>query len=562
MNRWGVKRWGKPSWLPAMPSFPRSVWGCVVLMVVFLSASSVVTPLIHAPDEFAHYDLTTYLAAGRDYPQWDGRRFGTGVRYVAAVYTGDWRSPHKLAADAPRKNDRRNLADYGGIESTPEANYNQLAQHPPLYYEAMAVVLRGLRALTPGMPAVTTELAFLRLINALLIASLPLAAYLATRRLGGAQAAGVAAAALSLAVPQLTHIGASINNDNLLTLLSAWLAVLLIGVAKGDLRGRTALLVGVLEGLALLTKGFAFMYIPWIGLVYLVAFLRHRSQRRQALVGLGTAAISSAALSAWFWIGNVVRTGKVAPTTEDLHYSSARRPPGFEPRLGWFARRFGAWFPERFWGSMGGYAANLPRLLVGIATAVLVALIAVALVRPARGPGARRSTRVDLAVALSPVAILSGYIWLRAYGLYARSSLTPFIQGRYLFSVIVPIMGAAAIGLHRLVGRRVAQVALGVAVVMQAFGYRSMINVFWGAPSAPVTDKLRAMVAWSAYSGTWVAVGAVVGAIALVAGLGLFLSDDAVWPRRVDVAGVAGADRPMAHDPLGAARPVPPTPEV
>src|SRR5207247_1328315 len=84
------------------------------------------------------------------------------------------------------------------------------------------------------------------------------------RRVGLAKPASVAAAAVLLAVPELYHIGASVNNDNLLILLLFGSTLAAATVARGDVRFRPAAVFGLVVGLALLPKGLALYLRFWL----------------------------------------------------------------------------------------------------------------------------------------------------------------------------------------------------------------------------------------------------------------------------------------------------------
>jgi small subunit ribosomal protein S36 len=177
------------------------VWLATLLFALVGALWTVAVPDFRAPDELAHLDLLLYLAEGHPYPQWDGRFFGEALQLDTVRYLIDshdsW--PRFDAADAPPRSARPDVDDLGGI--TPDANarhpddrragypyvYNQMPQHPPLYYEAMAAALRFERWALPGSdrPSLDRELGLLRLLNVLLVAPLPLLAWATARRLGG-----------------------------------------------------------------------------------------------------------------------------------------------------------------------------------------------------------------------------------------------------------------------------------------------------------------------------------------------------------------------------------------
>ncbi len=520
---------------------PAAVWALCALFGVLLATSSVAAPLVLAPDEFVHADLALRLADDPHYPEYDGRRVAVAIKRVAVPYFGDdARDPDKPAAEASPRGDRLNINALGGSIDDVDGGFNQQPQHPPLYYQSMALFVRAERTVLPGTdpPALVTEVALLRLVNAALVVLLPLAAWATAHRLGADRRTAVTAAALVLLVPQLTHIGSAINNDNLLTALASVLAVLLAGVVRGDRRARTAALVAVVTGLALLTKAFAVLLVPWIAVAYLVAAHRRARARvpsaadaragttttgraadeptwvgfdRRTVVVGAAAGLGAVLVSSWWWIGNRVRTGSFAPSLEGQLVPTQS---GFTPDPGFFARRFGAFFTERFWGWFGLYSARMPLWVIGLATAALVAVAVVGLVRPARG-----LRRADLVVGLVPVACLGGFVAQHAWSLYARSGQTPFIQGRYLFAVVVPLVVVAAAGLVRLTGRAAVVVAVAVGLALHAVGFATMLDGFWGAPGEGVRGELEALVAWSAWPGRALAVGAVLAGLVAIAAL-------------------------------------------
>src|SRR3546814_3940018 len=86
-----------------------------------------------------------------------------------------------------------------------------MPQHPPLYYEATAALLRVLDG--DGTAPLDRAVWQLRVLNALVMATLPLLAADIARRFTTSVPVLLAAAAGVLAIPQLTHIGATVSND-------------------------------------------------------------------------------------------------------------------------------------------------------------------------------------------------------------------------------------------------------------------------------------------------------------------------------------------------------------
>lgn len=495
---------------------------------------SVVAPLGEAPDEPAHLALVLHLADGHPYPEYDGLANQAAIIRLCKTYAaatracprdGERVTPTSMrrhpSGDAPDKASRPAWDDEGGAGSV--GQLNQMPQHPPLYYQSMATVLRIERAIGGGPMSTDRELALLRLVNAALLAPLPLLAWWAARRFQMSEVVAVTAAVAVFAVPMLTHIGSTLNNDNLLTLLAAVGAALLAGVLRGDRSLRTAIGVGVVTGLALLTKAFGMVLVPAIVVAYLLGS-RERStagadaERDDADPGLepldarpgwnervrsivAPVAVAGGAvlvIAGWWYVGVRARTGKFAPTVESARITSALAPPGFEPSAADFAGEFVRNVNNRFWGSFGWYTIRFPSWLATICTLAVIAAVATALA-PRRDESG--STRLQRLALLVPVVLLGGLVFARAWSLYATSSKFQFLQGRYLFAGIVGLLVLVAAGAVRATGRWAPIVAAGAAVVLQAEALRRCLQGWWGGPGLGPRGQVRALVAWSAWPG-------------------------------------------------------------
>lgn len=481
---------------------PRTVWLVTALFALLLVAYSLIFPAYRGPDEPQHVDLSLFVRERLAYPDVGDRFLAGSVEESMRVVRFGRDSRHLTEEAAPPRDERPPLDD---VEETGGGRINQMPQHPPLYYGGMAVGTATVDTLIPG--DVTTRpfdrtVAMMRVLNALLIVPIPILAFLVVRRLGGSADAGVAAALVPVGIPQLLHIGSAVNNDNLLSLLFGVLTVLVVGVARGRTSTWVALGVGGLAGAALLTKGFAFVAPFWIGAAYLVAGWR-TGQWRRAGVNLAVAMGTLLAVGGWWWIRNAVVFGTVQPGVRLLPDA----PPSFEPEALWWLRRFGAWIVERFWGWFGWFDVRMPLAAI-VAGAVVVGVgVLAALVM-------RRRLRADIVLLLVPMVGIALIVAFGAYQSYARTGLTPAIQGRYLFPGVVGLAAGAGLGLSALTGtgrRWLPPALLGGGAAMHLVALRAVMPVYWG-PTAPasVGDRLGAMLAWSPWPAAlwWGIVGA------------------------------------------------------
>ncbi|HWJ60584.1 MAG TPA: DUF2142 domain-containing protein [Acidimicrobiales bacterium] len=507
------------------------VWLLSSLFVLVGTGWALAVPLFHPPDEPMHVDLIGGLADDPTYPGYADRHLDRLLLSLSWSYLE--------AGDGPRRPRLGGLPPPAGAASAaqvpggsgPSSQIDQMPQHPPLYYEGAALALRAARFGHPGapFPTIATEVLVLRLLNVLLVAPLPLLTFRIARELGASDRTSLTATALLLAVPQLTHIVGSVNNDNLLIVLGAALTLLVLQVVGRPPDRRRDLAVGLVLGAALLTKAFAFVLVPWVALAYLVA-ARRRGSPGAAAGGLAVAGGTSAAVAGWFWIRNVARYGQVAPTT---FFERAGTRPADLPvdHLDWL-RSFTWLLPERFWGSMGRYAAQLPEEVIALATLLVAACVAEALVARRR-PEAR--DRTALAMAVLPALMLGAYVAQHAHEIYVVTGWYSFIQGRYLFGGIGGLLAVTAVGADRLArGRFGPAAALGVGVAMQVIaGYVLLVDV-WGGAGVSLLGSARTMVAWCPLPAP--AVGAVGLALAAVlATTAVSLTRAVPEPRPADV---------------------------
>lgn len=515
---------------------PRAVWLATLLFGLVGAVWTVAVPAYRAPDEPAHLDLVLYLAEGHPYPAFDGRYFGEAMRLDSERHLIDShdRWPRFDAADAPPRGQRPDVADLGGTTPDGDARhpddqragypfvYNQMPQHPPLFYDAMAGIVRAERWLLPGygLPSLDRELGMLRVVNVLLVTPLPLLAWATVRRLGGGDRAGVVASLLPLGLPQLSHICSTLNNDNLLILLGGVLAVLLAGLGRGRRTWRTDVAVGAVLGLSLLTKAFALMFVPGVVAAYALGAWTTRRWRAGAL-GLAVSGGLGAALGTWWWIANWVNHGEPAPTSETLTHTTAQQPAGFEPdRLG-YAQLFVERLLSRTWAWVGFRTPKfeLSMWFVWLLTALAAAAVAVAVVRAARGLATGGGPRRwDVALAWAATLCTVVFVYRRAWGLHQTTGGWPFIQGRYLYGTLVAPMAVVGLGVAAALGRRALWAALGLVVGLQVLVLTIVVRGSWSGPGA--LGSLRGALAWSPWPPAFAlaaALGAVAAAVALAA---------------------------------------------
>jgi small subunit ribosomal protein S36 len=486
-------------------------------------------PQYHAPDEPNHTDAVMRLAEGKGWPHPGGATVTLGgIGAIASSPYGSRELPYDLnvgviqAQDATNRADRPSWGELGTHQPQDfvvrhddvvrqEQFIQQIVQHPPLYYWVGAMVLR---LLPGGVDELRWDVVIgtLRLVSALMIIPLPFLAHHGARRLTGDENAGTGAAVVPLAVPQLTHIGATVNNDNLLVLTAGLATVAIVYVLRGDTSLRTAAYTGTFIGLALFSKSLAIVFVPMAAAAYLLAWRRARRATEAAAKATPPAATET------------TRTAATAPATtettatETTATATATRPASPAPgiaggtapflladapvppapasalRFPWrqlllggiLAVAFGGWWwvvnvvryrvfqPEtpgfppgkylgswknyleylangtisRWWGAIGWFELNLPRTLVYVASTAVVVLFALGIVR-ARDWQAR----TNLLVLLWPTWALFGLMTFQATAHFAETRHVTGIAGRYLFAGVVSLAIGVGAGVGALTRR-------------------------------------------------------------------------------------------------------------
>lgn len=515
---------------------PRVVWALAALFGTVMAAYTVLVPTYHGPDESKHVDMLFAVVEPGGWPT-ERERFMNEQVVESSRAAGYEPGRRARTADEAVPRGRRPTFDELAPDA-PSAVTSQMWQHPPLGYVVTAVTLGFVTAVVPtaGGWAHDQVVGLARLLDALVLVPLPLLAFWAARRLGGRRAA-TAATVLAVAVPGVAHIGATVTNDGLLITLIGLATVGLVHVATGDLSLRTALLVGLTAGLALLTKGFALFLPAWITAAYALAVWRGGQVRRAATAGALAMGVGSA-VGGWWWLRNLLDLGVVQPQG----FSPTPAATGFVPDVSqWFATLVDV-TPRTFWGYFGWTEAPLPWAAVGVAATVVTAGVTLAMVRR---PAAARWRRGDVGLALGGLAGTGAIMAYGSWSLYAITGRVGAMHGRYVMPGLVGLMTAAALGLTAALPPRLRR-ALPVALLAGAGGLHLLaaavlLHRYWMPRGDSYADGIAAMLSWSPWSPA-VASTAAVLAVGTFSWAAAELALAARRPRRHASADLANSD--------------------
>jgi len=485
---------------------PRALWALTALHIGLLLAYSVLVPALRGPDEHLHVDRVRQLAPGELGAAAGGGRTAVSPGVLAARR---WSPAYQVgsapvaAGDAVAPTER---PTFSGLDADPApAEANPLAGQPPLAHLVGAATL-VVTGLAPGGPwSFDRTVALLRLIEVAAVAALPVLAWATARRLGCPPRAALTAAALVLAVPQLTHAGATFGSDGLLVALGGVLFLLGARILTGDASTRTAVLAGAGLGAALLTGGLAVVFVPWLAGAYALApaAAGDGGRKRRNLAVAGAVAVAA---GGWWWLRQLVVAGHL-PIGLD---ATLVAPGGTGGPLA--LPRALATLVTSYWGGFGWLEISLGAGVVTAATVITVGAVGVAYWR-GRIPAVRRR----LALLALPTAALATAVAAGSAVLAVTGSDAFAFQGRFLLPGLVGLAVVVAVGLDQLRPRPVPALpllALFAALAMQALAVAALAQRFWAGPSAG--DQLRAVLAFSPWPPVLVFFGAV-GVLAVAA---------------------------------------------
>lgn len=397
----------------------RGLLGAALLVYLALAALYAIrTPDWQAPDEPAHYNYIRQIVE-------DGA--------LPVLEEGDWQQAYQDELTA-RHFDPALL---GRLETVQYEDHQ-----PPLYYLLQAPIY----AATDG------DLLALRLVSVALGAGVVLAAWAAVRALFPERPAlALTGAAFVAFLPQHLAILGSVSNDPLAELIVGLTLLVATRYLRGEARGASPALLGVLVGLALLTKTTIYFLA---GVALLAVALRWRRERwpwRAAARHLAAVLVPALILGGGWWARNLSIYGGIDFTGLDRHDEVTVGQPRTADYIdemygGSVARYLEAYATttfRSFWGQFGWMALVMPRWAYAAFALFSVAVLAGAarFVWRARWPGALSSPQRD---GLILYAVTLGFV-VAAYLIYNLTFVQ--FQGRYLYPALIPLALLVAIGL-------------------------------------------------------------------------------------------------------------------
>jgi hypothetical protein len=146
------------------------------------------------------------------------------------------------------------------------------------------------------------------------------------------------------------------------------------------------------------------------------------------------------------------------------------------------------------WGNFGWLEVQLAEPVRLRAAAGVTAALALAVARRLDAPWARPAA----AVALAAFCVQLAVVGQQSLKNYLRGGYFAGLQGRYLYAFVGVVAALVAVGLARVVPRRVLPlVALAAVVVLQAVGALTALDGFWWPEGEGVRRALAVQAAWA-----------------------------------------------------------------
>lgn len=402
----------------------RTVTLIIVAFIILGAVYSVVTPIFEASDELWHYPVVDYMAQGNGLPVQDPmaaqlwRQEGSQppLYYALGALLTTWVD----TSDLPEVRRSNPHADIGVLTADGNVNLTVHTEREGFPYRGTTLAVHLVRWMSVVMGAVTVALTF----------------NIARMVFAEIRGAAVMATALVAFNPMFLFISASVNNDNLVVMLCTLALLMILRLDEGQLTLWRFASLGLVIGLAVLTKANALGLIPLAGFgLFLVAW-RDRDWRRY-LWGGATIIGGALLVAGWWFVRNWQLYGDPLGLNTLVEITGPRHP---QPTLWQLA---GEWqgFVWSFWGLFGGLNVALEPWAYTVYN--ILAILAVLGFLIFAWQCWRKTCRVNgwrllILVAWPIIVFVSLIRW---------TLMTPASQGRLMFSALASIGALMALGL-------------------------------------------------------------------------------------------------------------------
>jgi hypothetical protein len=346
------------------------------------------TPVFYAPDEEPHYNYVKYLHANKSIPVLKSKTYDL---------TNDW-------------------------------EYYQ----PPLYYIASLPFYWASKNYVRGADRVPTVLA-IRFFSLLCWMGTLFIAIKTTKRLevhdefpGALMIIGVCF------IPSFTFLSSCINNDNLVVLEGA----LLFYILTGKFKVSTALSLGFLLGLSMLTKASAFLFVLLVLAVYSLKIAKRTMQVKHGLFHLLLINVLGGIVCLPWLIWSIRIYGTPYPEKAvNVPWAWNSLTEGIKASLAYLAKSFWA---------VSGISNNVvffPLLSFFLTGVAFVIVIKLQINRREQSVGRNKQRHAELWIGSSIIIALNIFLIMR-FGILFNQA-----QGRFMYPLLLPVLWIVGVGI-------------------------------------------------------------------------------------------------------------------
>jgi 4-amino-4-deoxy-L-arabinose transferase-like glycosyltransferase len=436
----------------------------LVLGVVY----SLVNPVFESPDEALNYANIRYLVEERRLPVLEPgeptKAHHPPLYYVLGALLTSWVPDENFAALVARENPfwAYRSWEYG-------VDNKSLYLHDPEL---------------EGFPYRDTALGvhLVRWLSLLMGAGTVLCVFETTREIfPQGRAVAVGAAALVAFNPMFLFISASVHDDALANLVAAGTLFLTARILVRGATAQRAATLGLLVGLAILTKLTCLLVVPTAALALLYRSLveRGRTGWRDIVRLGGVVALAALLVGGWWFVRNILLYGEPTSMGRQTGVWGVRENA---PDVLAAVRELGFTY-DSFWGVFGYGQIPMPRWTYGLVRLLgMIALGGLTLFCVRRRAG---NTLRELPPAVILI-LMSAFLVALAVNFVRMTVSAAADFGRYLYVSLAVLAPLYTLGLSEWFGRTSSYATFGLATLLFALAVFALVGVLWPAYAPPV----------------------------------------------------------------------------
>jgi 4-amino-4-deoxy-L-arabinose transferase-like glycosyltransferase len=381
---------------------------------------ALIMPPFSGPDELFHYNSVVRVIDGGGWP------LPYKARILENTQTAVIESGYKSGSIIPNENIIIEPSLRSSFLKKPNettGKVDNMVQHPPLYYYFSAFILK---IFSPFTDRWDQAIFIMRLVSSLLVASSIFFISQTISNVGLSPKLALISSTSVLAIPMLLMQSGYVNNDNLLIFATSACFYFLIKKWPNKLSlFHPSVFAGLFLGIALLTKGFALLLIPFVLILSIIASQK-QSKKNWLLILIPQ--FVGLIVGGWWWIRNLIFLGKIQPSIYGIAEHNGVMSENYDFLI--FISTFFSRLNRTFWTRAGRSEIAIPDLISDIAGIMILTAIIITLVF--------NKKRLILSVVLAYILLITAVLFVRSnHVFYYFGVPNRGIQGRYLFSGLI-----------------------------------------------------------------------------------------------------------------------------